>query len=133
MRKFIFIIDFAQRRPVVLVKYPEEYLFFSFIFSTPKNPDPIIQVNENFGSDLTDDDRVNLEKIQARLHEDEELKKVHFGDNTESNKRFVFNKTFDDILQGLVDDSLDFYKKLTEPKRNRYVKDRFYEEYPKSV
>jgi len=92
----------------------------------------IIQVlNENFGSDLNDDDKVNLEKIQTRLNEDEELRKVHLGDNTESNKRFMFNNVFDKLLQGLVDDSLDFYKKLTEPKRNQYVKRVLFEDYSK--
>ena len=86
-------------------------------------------LNENFGSDLTDEDKVTLEKIQTRLKEDEELRKVHLGDNTESNRRFVFNKVFDKLLQGLVDDSLDFYKKITEPKRNEYVKRVLFEDY----
>ena len=86
-------------------------------------------LNENFGSDLTDEDKVTLEKIQKQLNEDEELRKVHTSDNTESNKRFVFNKVFDNLLQGLVDDSLDFYKKLTEPKRNEYVKRVLFENY----
>jgi type I restriction enzyme R subunit len=90
----------------------------------------IIQVlNDNFGSDLTDDDKVNLRKIKTKLAEDEELRKVHLGDNTESNKRFVFNQKFDKLLQGLVDDRLDFYKKLTEPKRNEYVKGKLFENY----
>jgi len=90
----------------------------------------IVQVlNENFGSDLTDDDKVTLEKIQTQLKEDEELRKVHTSDNTESNRKFVFNKVFDKLLQGLVDDSLDFYKKLTEPKRNEYVKRVLFENY----
>ncbi|MBL7066348.1 MAG: type I restriction endonuclease subunit R [Candidatus Marinimicrobia bacterium] len=94
----------------------------------------IIQVlNENFGSDLNDDDKVNLEKIQTRLNEDKELRKVHLGDNTESNKRFMFNKVFDKLLQGLVDDSLGFYKKLTEPKRNQYVKRVLFEDYSEKV
>ncbi len=86
-------------------------------------------LNENFGSDLTDEDKVTLEKIQTRLKEDEELRKVHISDNTESNIRFVFNKVFDNLLQGLVDDSLDFYKKLTEPKRNEYVKRVLFKNY----
>lgn len=94
----------------------------------------IIQVlNENFGSDLNDDDKVNLKKIQTRLNEDEELRKVHTSDNTESNKRFMFNKVFDKLLQGLVDDSLDFYKKLAEPKRNQYVKRVLFEDYSEKV
>jgi hypothetical protein len=86
-------------------------------------------LNENFGSDLTDDDKVTLEKLQIQLKEDEELRKVHTSDNTESNRKFVFNKVFDKLLQGLVDDSLDFYKKLTEPKRNEYVKRVLFENY----
>jgi len=76
---------------------------------------------------------VNLEKIQSQLNEDEELRKVHLGDNTESNKRFVFNKAFDKLLQGLVDDRLDFYKKLTEPKRNEYVKRVLFDNYSEGV
>ena len=90
-------------------------------------------LNENFGGDLTDDDKVTLEKIQTRLKENEELRKVHLGDNTETNKRFVFNQTFDTLLQGLVDDSLDFYKKLTEPKRNEYVKRVLFDNYSKKL
>ena len=86
-------------------------------------------LNENFGSDLTDEDKVTLEKLQTQLKEDEELQKVHTSDNTESNKQFVFNKVFDKLLQGLVDDSLDFYKKITEPKRNEYVKRVLFEDY----
>jgi len=93
----------------------------------------IIKVlNENYGTDLTEDDRVNLEKIEKKLEENAELWKVYTSDNTESNKRYIFNKKFDEILQGLVDESLGFYKKMTEPKRNRYVKERFYEQYGKS-
>ena len=86
-------------------------------------------LNENFGSDLTDEDKVTLEKIQTQLKENDELRKVHTSDNTESNKQFVFNKVFDKLLQGLVDDSLDFYKKITEPKRNEYVKRVLFEDY----
>jgi len=90
-------------------------------------------LNENFGSDLTDEDKVTLEKIQKQLNEDEELRKVHTSDNTESNKQFVFNKVFDNLLQGLVDDSLDFYKKITEPKRNEYVKRVLFDNYSEEV
>lgn len=94
----------------------------------------IIQVlNENYGSDLSDDDKVNLEKIQKKLVEDEELRKVYVGDNTESNRKYEFNKKFDKILLGLVDENLKFYKKISEPKRNLYVKEEFYKHYAKPV
>jgi len=94
----------------------------------------IIEVlNDSFGSDLTDDDRINLEKVLKRLYEDSELMKVHLGDNTESNVRHIFNKVFDKILLGLVDDNLNFFKKLTEPNRNKYLKDVLYGDYKKKV
>ena len=64
---------------------------------------------------------------------DKELRKDHISDNTESNRRFVFNKVFDKLLQGLVDESLGFYKKLTEPKRNEYVKRVLFEDYSEEV
>ncbi len=90
----------------------------------------IIKVlNDNYGSDLTEDDKVNLGKIQVLLKKDEELRKVYVSDNTESNKKFIFNKVFDKLLQEVVDDSLDFYKKLSEPKRNDYVKRALYNHY----
>ena len=79
------------------------------------------------------EDKVTLEKIQKQLNEDEELRKVHISDNTESNRRFVFNKVFDKLLQGLVDESLGFYKKLTEPKRNEYVKRVLFDNYSEEV
>jgi len=94
----------------------------------------IIQVlNENFGGDLTEGDKVNLKKIKTQLKEDEGLRKVYLGDNTETNKRFAFNQVFDKLLQGLVDESLEFYKKLTEPKRNEYLKRVLFENYSKEI
>ncbi|MBT3747511.1 MAG: type I restriction endonuclease subunit R, partial [Bacteroidetes bacterium] len=94
----------------------------------------IIEVlNDSFGGDLTDDDRLNLEKIQTKLEEDEELLKVHESDNSDINKRFVFDKAFDSLLQGLVDESLGFYKKLSDRKRNEYVKRIMFENFLKKV
>jgi type I restriction enzyme R subunit len=135
-----FRIEKKYSPPISLVEEDGELEPISTEVGGPLTEDPkeflshIIKVlNENFGSDLNEDDRVNLQKIQTRLNEDEELRKVHLGDNTESNKRFIFNKVFDKLLQGLVDDSLDFYKKLTEPKRNMYVKKRMFENYSKGL
>lgn len=94
----------------------------------------IIEVlNESFGSDLTDDDKVNLKKIQKRLADNEELRKVHISDNTKSNKRHMFDEAFDKALIGLVGEHLNFYKEIEEPKRNKYVKDRFYESYSRNL
>jgi type I restriction enzyme R subunit len=136
-----FRIEKKHSQKISLVEEEGELQPISTEVGEPPTKEPkdllshIIQIlNENFGSDLTDEDKVNLEKIQKQLQDDEELQKeVQTSDNTESNKRFVFDRKFDVILQGLVDESLDFYKKLTEPNRNKYVKERFYNDYSGSL
>lgn len=86
-------------------------------------------LNENFGVELTDDDIVCLEKIQKQLNADKELREVYLGDNSDSNRRYVFDKVFDKLLQGIVDDSLGFYKKLNKSEENMFVKKQFYKYY----
>ena len=94
----------------------------------------IIQVlNESFDGDFTEDDKVNLERIEKRIHRDNYLKNIMNGDNTESNKRHAFNEIFESLLTDLVGEHLDFYNKLKEPKKNRFVKDRLYEGYSNSL
>ena len=90
----------------------------------------IIQVlNDSFGSNLTDDDKVKLQKIHKRLQEDEELRKVHLSDNTNSNKKHFFDKKFDKELLDLVKTDLDFYKNVSEPNRNKFIKNLMFEYY----
>lgn len=94
----------------------------------------IIQtLNDSFEGGFTDDDRVRIEKIRKEIYEDEDLRRVMEGDNTESNKRDVFNSTFEKLLVGLVGEHLDFYNKLSEPKKNRFMKDRMFENYSQST
>ena len=80
-----------------------------------------------------DEDRVRIEKIKEQIDENEELRIVMEGDNTDSNKRDMFNRTFENLLTGLVGENLDFYNKLKEPKKNRFMKDRMYELYSKDI
>jgi type I restriction enzyme R subunit len=94
----------------------------------------IIQMlNDSFEGDFTEEDKVRIEKITQQIQEDADLKQVMQGDNTESNKRDVFDSTFKKLLVGLVGESLEFYNKLSEPKRNRFMRDRIFERYSRSV
>jgi len=90
-------------------------------------------LNESFDGDFSEEDRVRIEKIKEQIHENEELRMVMEGDNTDSNKRDMFNRTFEKLLTGLVGENLDFYNKLKEPKKNRFMKDRMYELYSKDI
>ena len=90
-------------------------------------------LNDSFDGDYSDEDKVRIEKIKEQIQEDETLRTVMEGDNSDSNKRDVFNRTFESLLVGLVGENLNFYNKLSEPKKNRFVKDRLFDVYSKSV
>ena len=94
----------------------------------------IIQLlNENYGSELTDDDKVNLNRIYEDMVNDEELKVVHHSENTDTNKRHKFDEKFQEYLLGLVEKDTKFYNKVLGKRINQYIKDRMYESYLKSV
>ena len=90
-------------------------------------------INDSFGSELSEDDKINLHRIHESIKNDEELLKIHESDNTDTNKRFVFDKVFDRYLLGLVEQDMKLYNKLKEIKLNKYVKDRIYESYSRSL
>jgi len=90
-------------------------------------------LNKNFGSELTGDDKVNLNRIYEDMVNDEELKTVHEGDNTETNKRHKFDEKFEDSLLGLVEKDTNFYNKVRKEGINKFVKDKMYEYFLKSM
>ena len=94
----------------------------------------IIQtLNDSFDGDFDEEDKVRIKKIQKQIYEHDDLRRVMEGDNSDSNKRDMFNKTFESLLVGLVGEHLDFYNKLSSPKRNRFMKDRLYDNYSRSM
>jgi len=94
----------------------------------------IIEIlNDSFDGDFSDEDKVKFEDIKRQVHENEELRQVMTGDNSDSNKRDKFDRTFQSLVTSLVENNLDFYKKLSENKRNKFIKDRLYEDYTKSL
>ena len=93
----------------------------------------IAVLNESFDGDFSDDDKVKFEEIKQKIHASEDLRQVMTGDNTETNKKDKFDKTIDKLVLSLIDNNLDFYNKLKHKKRNRYIKDRLYEDYSKSL
>ena len=94
----------------------------------------IIQIlNENYGGELTDDDRVNLNRIYEDMVNDKELKVVHHSEHTDTNQRHKFDEKFQEYLLCLVEKDTKFYNKVLEKRINQYIKDRMYEFYLKSV
>ena len=51
---------------------------------------------------------------------------------TETNRRLVFKKVFENALLSLVDDNLSFYEKLSKDDRKQHIQDHFYKEFNKT-
>ena len=95
--------------------------------------DIIKVINESYGTNLTEGDKVKLEKIQRRIQENEEFRRVYEGDNTETGKRHIFDRVFEEVKLTLVEEDLEFYNKLSDKNTGRYLRDRLYENYSAST
>ncbi|MYF99636.1 type I restriction endonuclease subunit R [Candidatus Poribacteria bacterium] len=86
-------------------------------------------LNEAYQVGITAEDRVDLETINQKVHDHEELRQVIEGDNSESNKKYKFDRVFDEILLSLVNSRLELFTKLSKPEINADLKQRLYQEY----
>jgi len=86
-------------------------------------------LNETYGLNLTDDDKVDIERIKIKLEENEELRDVMNANNTLENIRYKFDKVVDFELRGFVDTKIDLYKKLMDPSVNAMFKQKWFDGY----
>ena len=95
--------------------------------------DVIKVLNDSYGMNLTEEHKVKLERFQRRIQENEELRKVYEGDNTETGKRHIFERVYEDVKLSLVEEDLEFYNKISNSNTDRYLKDRMYQSYSLSI
>ena len=74
----------------------------------------IIQVNNTYGVNLTDDDKVDIERLKERMSSDPDLEKYMTGDNTEDNKKNYFKEQFDGMMVDYINERFEFYKKMED-------------------
>lgn len=86
-------------------------------------------LNETYGVNLSEDDKVDLEQMQERLLANEELLGVTQSDNSKENIKYKFNKTVDTLLLDFVTAKTELYKKLTEPKVNKLFKTKWFDDF----
>jgi type I restriction enzyme R subunit len=86
-------------------------------------------LNETYGLNLTDDDKVDIERIKLKLDNDEDLRAVMTGDNTLENMRYKFDQTIENLILGFVHTKIELYKKLSDPKAKELFKQKWFEEY----
>jgi type I restriction enzyme R subunit len=78
----------------------------------------IKELNEAFGTDFNDDDRVFLGRIKDNLLKNEDLhsKLEH---NSKENVKIVFDKFFNEEMTKLLNSNMKFYKKLVDNEKLR--------------
>jgi len=86
-------------------------------------------LNETYGVELTEDDKIDIGRMQEKLKEREDLRSVMTSSNTLENMRYKFDKVVDELLLDFVHTKLDLYKKLSDPKVNPVFKSKWCEGY----
>ena len=90
-------------------------------------------LNDAHQTDFTAEDKVDLATIHQKVHENEALRQVIEGDNTDTNKRYKFDQVIDEILLSFVNSKLDLYNKLTQEEINADLKRQLYQAYCKQL
>ena len=86
-------------------------------------------LNDAHQTDFTPEDRVDIATIHQKVHDNEELRQVMDGNNTETNKRYKFEEVINAILLEFVNNKLDLYTTLTRPEVNADLKHQLYQAY----
>ena len=74
----------------------------------------IEKLNSVHGVEITEDDRVTLGRVVQIMGEDEELRKVVNGNNTDEVKKEFFESLFKDTMVDYHGERMDFYKKVMD-------------------
>jgi type I restriction enzyme R subunit len=83
----------------------------------------IIKVlNETFGLDLDEDDKVDFERMKKNVYADDELMSFFNNKNSKDNIQDKFDETVDGEILNFINTKLDLYNKLSEDKVNMMFK-----------
>jgi type I restriction enzyme R subunit len=83
----------------------------------------IIKVlNETYGLDLKEEDRVEFERMRKNIYANDELMSFFNTKNSKDNIQDKFNEEIDNELLNFINTKLEFYNKLSEDKVNLMFK-----------
>ena len=92
--------------------------------------DIIATMNERYGVNLNDDDKVNIDIVCKKIFENEEIAKYMNGANSEQNKNDYFKQQFDNVILTFLKDRFEFFKKLDENSGlKNLIFDKIYKDY----
>jgi len=89
----------------------------------------IIKVlNDTFGLDLKDEDKVDFMKMRDSIYQNVELMNFFNNNNSKANIQDKFDETIDDELLNFIDGKLNLYNKLTDDRVNKEFKKLWFNE-----
>lgn len=89
----------------------------------------IIKVlNDTYGLELSQEDKVEFKKMKASIYENTELMSFFNKGNSKDNIKDKFNDEIDGELLNFIDKKLEFYNKMTEDKVNSLFKNMWFNE-----
>ncbi len=89
----------------------------------------IIKVlNDTFGLELTDEDKVDFNRVKKNLYDNEELMTYFNKQNSKNNIKDKFEEEVDGELLNFINTKLDFYNKMTDDKTNMVFKTLLFNE-----
>ena len=86
-------------------------------------------LNDAHQTDFTAEDKVDIATIHRKVRENEALRQVVEGDNTETNKRYKFDQVIDEILLSFVNSKLELFTKLSQPEVKADLRHQLYQAY----
>jgi len=90
----------------------------------------IIKVlNDTFGLELTDEDKVDFNRVKKNLYDNEELMAYFNKQNSKNNIRDKFDEVVDSEFLNFINTKLDFYNKMTDEKANTLFKSMMFKEF----
>lgn len=90
--------------------------------------DIIEKVNEVYGLNLGEDDRLSIEKLQNQVITDVGVRKVMVGNNTDDVKKEHFTKVVQDTFIDFYSDKFEMYQKMMNPNVFPMIVDGMYRE-----
>jgi type I restriction enzyme R subunit len=89
----------------------------------------IIKVlNDTFGIDLKEEDKVEFERMKSNIYSNEELMSFFNTNNSKDNIKDKFNEEIDNELLNFINTKLELYNKLSEDKVNLMFKTIWFNE-----
>lgn len=102
-------------------------------FATPQDEldflsNIVKMLNDTYGLELTEDDKVELNKMRQRVIDDDELMGYFNTDNARDDVKKMFEEKIDEELLNFINSKLELYNKLTEDRANNMFKSIFFNE-----